>query len=877
MYTPKPFIPSTLRLINTESARVVVDVHERERHCIDFHQYISSFAGSNFLPVQSINSSTPDLEHTPSSKMTLGASSYLRVFSVLLNNESTAKREEHETRALYKVPLHRITTRDGELWALSVPGLREDNPHIEMGNTLQLRQLCVDNAGHLMQMPVFMDIYQTSHLGSPPFKHACWTGVQHNISVASVNRALELVHFKAEGLQFLSIGPHVLPMQVNVTFPLKDSSLRAQRRALARADNVLKKIIASTTRDDRSHNFRLNDSTQSSATKCGLTEPPELFSRTLRNDWMRRMLFPIEDDGHLQSRLRKIPQRPFFDHAINYEQAHAINDACISDYGVLPYLISGPPGTGKTKTLVGMAMQLLNTTNVNHILICAPSDAAADTLTLRLKQYLSIKQLFRLNRPNRADNEVPKEILQHCYFEKDMFYLPPFHTLMGFNILVTSCRDANILTEARLTNNDLWTLERNMISTIHPERETPIPTLHWGALLLDEAAQATEMEILPAINVVVPPLAYPSHLAQPRFVMAGDENQLGPRTASRDSDFSTSLFARLLSRPLYKNHPLSRSNVKPASRPPVLKSSMLPIIFPPFSILIRNYRSHPAILSVPSSLFYHDTLIPEALFPSNPLQSLSLWRGRRWPVLFIPRTGADEIERDGAGWYNLSEARIACDTAQRLIVEGQVEQRDICIMSPFAAQVKVLRALIRSKKYGNGNGLWHVNIGPLEAFQGLENRAVIICTTRTRARFLNIDEEAGFGIVRQERRMNVALTRAKEALFVIGNPAVLGEDDNWCTWMAFVLRNGLVLDEKGLWSGEQGNSLPSKIGVLERSLIARDTQINEMNGPALGAAAVSAGISHDADYERWIESLRTTLDEEEEEQEDGDKATHGVV
>ena len=72
--------------------------------------------------------------------------------------------------------------------------------------------------------------------------------------------------------------------------------------------------------------------------------------------------------------------------------------------GVLPYLISGPPGTGKTKTLVETAMQLLNTT-IYHVLICAPSEAAADTLTLLLKQYLNAKQMLRLNRPGRADNE----------------------------------------------------------------------------------------------------------------------------------------------------------------------------------------------------------------------------------------------------------------------------------------------------------------------------------------------------------------------------------------------------------------------------------------------------------------------------------------
>ncbi|KAF1945308.1 P-loop containing nucleoside triphosphate hydrolase protein [Clathrospora elynae] len=556
-------------------------------------------------------------------------------------------------------------------------------------------------------------------------------------------------------------------MAVNVLFPRKHALVGGQRRALSRL-----------------------------ASKRPVSAP--------QNDWIRRMLFPTEADGYQQTKLRSVPHRDLFDRDINYEQAHAVNDVCVNVYGTLPYLISGPPGTGKTKTLVETAMQLLNTTNVAHVLICAPSEAAADMLALRLKQHLNTKQLLRLNRPGRADNEVAPELLQYCYIENDMFYLPPFKKLMAFNIVVTSCRDAAILADARLTNNELWTIQQNMASAFQPEDAAPTLSLHWGALLIDEAAQATEIDILPAISVVCPPSAYPTNLPQPRFAMAGDENQLGPRTASRDPQFSTSLFARLFDRPLYAEHTLSRSKTKPFSRPPVMKKSMLPITYPPFTLLIRNYRSHPAILSVPSSLFYSDTLIPEAVAPQTLLQTSSLWRGRKWPVLFLPHTGIDEIERDGGGWYNISEAHIACNLAQSLVYESRVQQSDVCIMSPFAAQVKLLRGLIRSNHYGSGAGLWDVNIGPVEAFQGLEKRVVVLCTTRTREKFLDRDRERGVGVVGERRKMNVALTRAKEGLFVIGCPAVLGRDREWAAWMKFCWRNGLVGDEKRGWCAGEG-------------------------------------------------------------------------
>jgi len=591
----------------------------------------------------------------------------------------------------------------------------------------------------------------------------------------------------------------------------------------------------------------------------------DLAPHTVNNDWIQRILFPDPEHGLMQRCLRQIPHRELFDSAVNYEQAHAVNSICTNDYGTLPYLISGPPGTGKTKTLVEIAMNLLNTTEVAHILICAPSEAAADTLGQRLSAYLNTKQLLRLHRPKRADNEVPRDLLAFCFMADDMFTLPPFKTLMTYNVIVMSCQDAAMLEDARLTNKDLWTIERDTISAFRPEEPIPEPSLHWGALLVDEAAQATEIDVLPAISIVCPPPAYSTTLPQPLFIMAGDENQLGPRTASRNPQFATSLFSRLFSRPLYRDHPLSRTNTKPSAGPPVLKKSMLPIIYPPFTNLIRNYRSHPAILSVPSSLFYNDTLIPEAPTLTSPLQHSTLWRGKKWPVLFVPHTAHDEIERDGGGWYNVSEAKVACSIARQLVTESHVRQQDICIMSPFAAQVKLLRALMQSSAYGS---MWEVNIGPLEAFQGLESRVVIICTTRTRTRFLDADEKRGVGIVGQRRKMNVALTRAKEALVVVGNPEVLGRDEYWREWLGFCWRNGLV---DGWDEGEKEDFGNMKIGVLERALISKEECMVKTMKKALGGGDATMDTSRD--YEVWAESLREALEEECREgelDEDGD-------
>jgi hypothetical protein len=193
-------------------------------------------------------------------------------------------------------------------------------------------------------------------------------------------------------------------------------------------------------------------------------------------------------------------------------------------------------------------------------------------------------------------------------------------------------------------------------------------------------------------------------------------------------------------------------------------------------------------------------------------------------------------------------------------------------MSPFAAQVKLLRRLIRGSNYGKGRGLWDVNIGPLEAFQGLESRVVIICTTRTRQRFVKVDTERGLGIVHQKRKMNVALTRAKEGLFVIGSPEVLDKDEHWRSFLAYCWRNGLVDKNGALWDGSGLGD--GKLGVLERALLVKEERetLNHGNGRALGSGNPATGLGSEDDA--WAEDLRAAMEEydidEENEDEEGE-------
>jgi helicase MOV-10 len=152
----------------------------------------------------------------------------------------------------------------------------------------------------------------------------------------------------------------------------------------------------------------------------------------------------------------------------------------------------------------------------------------------------------------------------------------------------------------------------------------------------------------------------------------------------------------------------------------------------------------------------------------------------------------EDIRTVGGGWYNKREAGKAIAYTRSLLAEKVIlEQSEICIMSPFRAQVSLLR------KYARDSKLWGVNIGPMEAFQGLESRFVIICTTRARQRFLGEDKLRGNGIINEAKKFNVAITRAKQGLVVLGNPWVLAIDPCWLAFMAFCRRNSLWSEDDG--------------------------------------------------------------------------------
>lgn len=814
----RPFVPQALKNVNEAPANIVPCAQVR---WINLDRYTTTFAGTDFQdatepqlqPGMSVSDRAADghapspTEQDNSNTPFLRPTIYHEHFRSALVEEAACQQSECEDHALYHVSVAKVDPKIDprpSIYILNVPGLRELSLRIEVGDVVQLRQIRFSPRGEIISGS------SIKNSNGRPIKLPRKHDSQHNSVVWAIDRLRENLSLRIDNLAPRS-------MLFNVRFTAQSGRFKAMYNAVVTAQNALH-------RSDES--------------------------------WMRSMLFPRDSDGYYQKTLnRREHELDLHDDLLNYEQARAVSTVTNEVYGPVPFIISGPPGTGKTKTVVELALQLLLRKTTSHLLIVAPSDPAADTLVERLSKHLKPKQLFRVNAPSRSFPEVPTAILQYCFIDNGMFSLPPFVELMGKFAVVTTCRDAEILVRARVTNNDLSSLEQRLHAAMYPGETCAKPQrLHWTGLLMDEAAQATEPEALIPVTVVAPPHDHAMDDKDlPVFVLAGDQHQLGPRTASKHVDIQTSLFQRLLDRPFYSGHPLARSKQSGGVMRP-LTQAMLPILRPAFANLIRNYRSHPAILATPSKLFYTDTLEPEAS-GTDALRGWSGWQGRGWPVLFSCNTSPDDIEQDGGGWYNNEEAKLACQYAASLLQTGLVQDKDICIVSPFRAQVRVLRKLARAPTFA----MFGVNIGPLEAFQGLEKRVVILCTTRTRDRFLEQDLAKGLGVIHEPKRFNVALTRAMHGLVVIGNPKLLERDASWMAFMAFCRRNGLWEDKSGTsssWTPQvaEGGAPMSR---LEKQMLHREDRGDAVAGLSGGVRRL--GLRLDADDELWRDGVEAEM------------------
>jgi ATP-dependent RNA/DNA helicase IGHMBP2 len=432
------------------------------------------------------------------------------------------------------------------------------------------------------------------------------------------------------------------------------------------------------------------------------------------------------------------PPEPF-DRTLNPSQMTAVHFALTAaDVAI----IHGPPGTGKTTTLVELIRQI--TWRGERVLAVAPSNLAVDNLLEKL--LAAGEKAIRLGHPAR----VLPELRQHTL---DILV----ETHPDLRLANKMAREAYALRnqaskytrakpqpgaryamrqEARQLLSDARKIESQVIERILDGAMIVCATttgldrnllgdrfFEW--CIMDEASQSTE-----------PGAWIPLQFAR-RLVLAGDHFQLPPTVVSPEAaaaGFNVSLLERLVKE---LGSDISRR-------------------------LVVQYRMHTDIMSFSSAEFYENSLVAHESVARHLLQDLPGVEPTLLtsvPVDFIDTAGAsydEEVEPEGESRLNPLEADLVMRKVQALLDSG-IPPGGIAVISPYAAQVRHLRERLK---------LPELEIDSVDGFQGREKEAVIVTLVRS-----NRDNEIGF--LADIRRMNVALTRARRKLIVIGDSATI--------------------------------------------------------------------------------------------------------
>eukprot|EP00038_Savillea_parva_P026359 m.53449 g.53449 ORF g.53449 m.53449 type:complete len:1222 (-) comp7460_c0_seq1:1994-5659(-) len=421
-----------------------------------------------------------------------------------------------------------------------------------------------------------------------------------------------------------------------------------------------------------------------------------------------------------------------------------------------PYIVFGPPGTGKTRTVVEAITQAVRLfPRTFRILACAPSNTAADVLCRGL-DHLGTSELMRVVAASRTRQTVLEDIHKFC---------PP-----------ATDGDAEHFGMPEHEKQ----LKRVVVSTLSMASKLPfmlnLPLGYFDLIVIDEAGQAPEPEAVAVIANLLDP-----HTGQ--VVLAGDPRQLGPiihSTVAKRHGLETSLLERLTNRTVYQKQGGRQGDdgggddgaggsVGGTYDPTLLTK------------LVRNYRSHEAILTVPSKLFYDNELVPcaDEILRNSMLQWERLPKPGV-PLIFHGVEGKDDREANSPSWFNVSEVETVRDYVMELLTtkKNPLKPEDIGVIAPYQKQVQKIRKAFERMHVPNKD-LKGIMVGSAEQFQGQEKRVIIISTTRSSKEYLNFDTKHALGFLTNPKRFNVAVTRAMSLLIVIGHPAVLVGCPNW--------------------------------------------------------------------------------------------------
>lgn len=481
-----------------------------------------------------------------------------------------------------------------------------------------------------------------------------------------------------------------------------------------------------------------------------------------------------EQNGSVQLKNAKNGMKlEWFNKRLNHRQKEAVRNILRGEARPLPYIIFGPPGTGKTMTLVETILQIYMLMGDSRIIIATPSNSAANLIAERLldSNLLQPGDMTRLvSHHVAAEGRVPPRLLPY-----------------SATVEAESSDSSKSENGTKKLNNELITRHRVIIGTCVALGQIlflGVNRGHFSHIIVDEAGQATEPEILI-------PLGFLAHESG-QIVLAGDPLQLGPVVPSSlaaEFGLDKSLLARLISRFPY---------VKDSSGFPDT-GGYDPRLVTRLSV---NYRSLPDILELPSSLFYDCDLEPwvqeEDSYEAKVMVSAT--NGLKLPnsaVVFRGIKGHVVREADNPSFCNMQECIQVVTYVQQLL-DADIKREDIGIITPYQKQVQKIKMLLEKLDSMNAEDPSEsakLKVGSVEEFQGQEKLVIIVSTVRSIgfdhiARIGRNTVRQLLGFVNSPERLNVAISRARALLIICGDPEVLCIDHYWRSVVKYCVDKG---------------------------------------------------------------------------------------
>lgn len=437
---------------------------------------------------------------------------------------------------------------------------------------------------------------------------------------------------------------------------------------------------------------------------------------------------------------------------LNDSQRLAVREILGSDH---LSLIHGPPGTGKTTTLVAAVGELVKTEG--RVLFCTPSNSAADLVTLRLAQMgLSVVRTGNISR-------VEEDVLRHT-LDIQIAGHPDTEQVKKLRQEAAEIRKkANkkkgrekglAFRDAGRLNKWARQLEDRTLDHVLDTTQVVVCTLIGAAAsilsdhefktcVIDEAAQALE----PATWIPI--------LKSNRVVLAGDPYQLPPTVKNREAE-------------------------KKGFTETLLEKSLA--IHGRNALLEVQYRMNEPIMGYSNTYFYDGRLKAADLVAKRSLPGIPLTES----VVFIDTAGTgfeEKLHPRFKSRYNDGELNILLEHLLNLREATPPEDRlpSVAIISPYRQQIIKAEDLLDSEPRLHD---FNLTINTVDGFQGRERDVVYLSLVRS-------NEKQEIGFLSDYRRMNVAITRARKYLIVIGDSATIGNDKFFAGFLQYVETHGL--------------------------------------------------------------------------------------